>query len=124
MCWSSAELAMWLADPRLRPPCPSTNAGFGPTAGAAICRHPQVDKLAFTVSCNSSRACGVWEGSQAAFPWRPCLPPPPPLLPPRYPPLLPATTLLSHPHYLAAVSSPAPSSAVTTPRAPRRWAAL
>lgn len=24
--------------------------GYGPTAGAAICRHPGVDKLAFTVS--------------------------------------------------------------------------
>lgn len=24
--------------------------GYGPTAGAAICKHPQVDKLAFTVS--------------------------------------------------------------------------
>jgi acyl-CoA reductase-like NAD-dependent aldehyde dehydrogenase len=30
--------------------------GYGPTAGAAICKHPGVDKLAFTVSRTATTA--------------------------------------------------------------------
>lgn len=51
-----------------------------------------MDKLAFTVSGNSSRACGVWARWQAALPRRLCLPQPPPPLP-LYPPFLPTTAL-------------------------------
>ena len=36
--------------------------GFGPTAGAAICRHPGVDKLAFTVGCRGTRAAAAGAG--------------------------------------------------------------
>ena len=47
--------------------------GYGPTAGAAICRHPQVDTLAFTVSPRGGREGSVDGWLLCCLPAEPCL---------------------------------------------------